>query len=1015
MEKAREREQRMLENWKEKDIFKKSIENRKNQPSFVFYEGPPTANGMPHIGHVLGRVMKDFVSRYKTMKGFQVHRKAGWDTHGLPVELGVEKQLGISGKYEIEKYGVEKFINECKQSVFHYESEWRKLTEAIGYWVDMDQPYVTLEDSYIESVWYLLSEIHKKNLLYKGHRVSPYCPCCQTTLSSHEVAQGYEEVKDLSATAKFTNEQGEHFLAWTTTPWTLPSHVALALNKHLSYAKVSFQDETYIVAEDLVPSLFKGDYNILSVHKGSEFIGMNYTPPFSYLSLTNGNVVVHADFVRATNGTGIVHMAPAHGDDDYKTIKQHNLDFVLVVDAKGCYTETITDLAGKFVKDCDVDVIKMLAESNHLFSKEKYEHSYPFCWRCKSPLLYYATDSWFIKMTALREELQKNNQSIEWFPDHVKDGRFGNFLNEVVDWNISRNRYWGTPLNVWECSCGNTFVPQSKAELLKHSLQKMETVELHKPYVDKITMECSCGKKMNRVSEVIDVWFDSGSMPYAQHHYPFENHETFQQQFPADLVCEGIDQTRGWFYSLLAIGTLVYGKSPYKRVMALGHVLDEHGQKMSKSKGNVIDPWEIIEQYGTDAFRWSLLADSNPWSPKRFSKTNVQEAKSKVVDTLVNVYQFYEMYAKIDGFTPENYTQPASLPLLDQWLYSRLHTTLQDVHEGLEQYDFLKPAKAISSFIDELSNWYVRRSRDRFWASKMNDDKCSAYFTLHEALTALAKMMAPYTPFLSDDLYLKLGGEKESVHLEEFPVSNASMINLTLETEMKQVLDIVELSRSVRNNEKIKNKQPLQTLYVVNSTAFSSEELTRIIEDEMNVKQLVTSADQETFTTTSLKLNFKVAGPKLGKMLPKVKPLVENATPEQVNTFLSTGTLTVESFTLTQEDVLVEKQAKEGFASASNGDVTVVLDTVLTEELKNEGYVREVIREVQEYRKKLNLKVEQRVTLSFSGSNTLLHSIQQFENLVFENVLATSINYPSSSNGHTVTIEDETLTIDIKA
>jgi isoleucyl-tRNA synthetase len=656
-EQARARELRVLEQWKQDDAFRRSIELRRDRPAFVFYEGPPTANGKPHIGHMLGRVIKDFIGRYKTMSGYRVVRKAGWDTHGLPVELGVEKQLGISGKQEIEKYGIAEFVERCKSSVFEYEKPWRELTEAIAYWTDMDDPYVTLQNGYIESVWHILSEIHKKGLLYRGHRVSPYCPDCQTTLSSHEVAQGYEDVKDLSATVKFKSKAGgELFLAWTTTPWTLPANVALAVNKDIDYVKVRKEGEVYVVAEQLVEKVMVKDYEVLSVHKGLEFVGIAYEPPFGYVKAGKGHIVVDSDYVSDTNGTGIVHIAPAHGEDDYRTVRRHELDFVNVVQPDGTYNDQVTDFAGRFVKDCDVDIVRKLSERSLLFSKERYEHSYPFCWRCKSPLLYYAMDSWFIKTTAVKEQLIANNSQIDWYPSHLREGRFGKFLEELVDWNISRNRYWGTPLNVWICrDCGEEAAPGSHRALREQSIHPIdESLELHKPYVDEVKLRCTCGGVMDRTSEVIDVWFDSGAMPFAQYHHPFGDEKRFEDQFPADMICEAIDQTRGWFFSLLAVSTLYSGQSPYKAVISTGHVLDEQGQKMSKSKGNVIDPWDIIEQYGADATRWALLADSAPWNSKRFSKQIVAEAKSKVIDTIHNTHAFYALYAGIDGYKPED-------------------------------------------------------------------------------------------------------------------------------------------------------------------------------------------------------------------------------------------------------------------------------------------------------------------------------------------------------------------------
>ncbi|MBW7456328.1 isoleucine--tRNA ligase, partial [Paenibacillus sepulcri] len=742
-ERARARDIRVLGRWKAEQTFEQSIENRNGKPNFVFYEGPPTANGKPHIGHVLGRVIKDFVCRYKTMSGYRVVRKAGWDTHGLPVELGVEKQLGISGKQEIEKYGIEAFVKKCKDSVFEYERQWRDLTEAIGYWTDMDKPYITLDNNYIESVWHILSTIHGKGLLYRGHRVSPYCPCCQTTLSSHEVAQGYEDVKDLSATVKFKlTDSGAYVLAWTTTPWTLPANVALAVNPKLDYVRVRKEGELYIVAAGLVESVMKSGYEIESTVKGADLLGLKYEPPFRYAALDNGHFVIPGDFVSDTSGTGIVHIAPAHGEDDYKVARQNGVSFLNVVDNAGRYMDMVTDLAGRFVKDCDIDIVKMLSEQGLLFSKERYEHSYPFCWRCKSPLIYYATESWFIETTAVKEQLIANNNKVDWYPGHIREGRFGKFLEDLVDWNISRNRYWGTPLNVWVCdSCGGQHAPGSRADLVARSVEPISPdIELHKPYVDEVKLNCPhCeGGVMTRTSEVIDVWFDSGSMPFAQQHYPFENEAAFADQYPADIICEGIDQTRGWFFSLLAVSTLYNGKAPYKAVISTGHVLDENGQKMSKSKGNVIDPWEILDEYGADAFRWALLSDSAPWNSKRFSRGIVGEAKSKVMDTIVNTHAFFALYASIDGYEPSKHPYRESSGKLDRWIVSRLNSLIKQVEKGLEVNDFLNPAKAIEVFVDELSNWYIRRSRDRFWGSGLTDDKLDAYGTLHHVLLTLS-------------------------------------------------------------------------------------------------------------------------------------------------------------------------------------------------------------------------------------------------------------------------------------
>ncbi|MET3543722.1 isoleucyl-tRNA synthetase [Paenibacillus favisporus] len=1021
-EKARTRDQRILKKWNEEGTFKKSIENRSGKPNFVFFEGPPTANGAPHIGHVLGRVIKDFVPRYKTMKGYRVVRKAGWDTHGLPVELGVEKQLGISGKQDIEKYGVEEFVKKCKDSVFEYEKQWRELTEAIGYWTDLDHPYITLENNYIESVWNILSTIHGKGLLYRGHRVSPYCPCCQTTLSSHEVAQGYEDVKDLSATAKFKlHDSGDYVLAWTTTPWTLPSHVALAMNPDMEYARVQQEDGVYIVAKNLVEDVMKGDYTVLSTHKGSEFVGQSYTPPFTYFKPEKGNIIVGASFVTDSSGTGIVHMAPAHGEDDYKTCRENGISFVSVVNAQGRYTDEVTDFAGRFVKDCDLDIVKMMSEKGTLYSKEKYEHSYPFCWRCKSPLLYYAMESWFIETTAVKDQLIANNNGVTWYPGHVREGRFGKFLEELVDWNISRNRYWGTPLNVWVCeSCKGEFSPHNFAELKAQAVGEIsDDLELHKPYVDEVKVRCPhCeGGVMERTSEVIDVWFDSGSMPFAQHHYPFENVDTFEEQFPADMICEGIDQTRGWFYSLLAVSTLFKGVAPYKSVIATGHILDENGQKMSKSKGNVIDPWDIINEYGTDAFRWALLSDSAPWNSKRFSKGIVGEAKSKVIDTLVNTHAFLTLYANIDGYNPAEHPYQPSENKLDRWILSRLNSLILLVDKALESNDFLNSAKAIEGFVDELSNWYIRRSRDRFWGSGLGEDKLAAYGTLTHVLVTLAQLMAPYTPLLSEDIYTNLTGG-ESVHLTDYPVADEARIDKALEEDMETARQIVELARNVRNETGIKTRQPLSELIVSLDRDFDVAGYEEIIKEEINVKNIVVETSDSGFVDFTLKMNLKVAGKKYGKNIGFLQGFLKAMSPEDTRNVVNTGSLNVTSpdgdeLQITADELLVEKQAKAGFASASGYGITVALNTEITPELEQEGWVREVVRAVQDYRKKLDLPIEKRVTLVLDADEELTAAIQAFEHVLRENVLVNELAFGQEAEMERVDLAGKTLGIRI--
>ncbi|MNM21298.1 Isoleucine--tRNA ligase [compost metagenome] len=1019
-EKARDRDVRILKKWNEENTFRRSIDNREGKPNYVFYEGPPTANGAPHIGHVLGRVIKDFIGRYQTMKGYRVVRKAGWDTHGLPVELGVEKQLGISGKQEIEAYGVEKFIKKCKDSVFNYEKQWREFTEAIGYWTDLDNPYVTLNNTYIESVWNILATVHDKGLLYRGHRVSPYCPSCQTTLSSHEVAQGYKTVKDLSATAKFKlDDSGEYVLAWTTTPWTLPAHMALAVNPDMDYVRVEQEDGVYIMAKNLVEEVAKGDHKVLSELKGSELVGKTYQPPFSYIKAERSNVIVGASFVTDASGTGIVHMAPAHGEDDYKACRENGISFVNVVDASGKYTDTVTDFAGRFVKDCDLDIVKALSEKGLLYGKEKYEHSYPFCWRCDTPLLYYATDSWFIATTAIKDQLIANNNGVDWYPGHVREGRFGKFLDELVDWNISRNRYWGTPLNVWVCQeTGKEFAPHSIAQLREMAIGDVpEDIELHKPYVDEIKLRSPFkeGAEMVRTSEVIDVWFDSGSMPFAQSHYPFENEDKLEDQYPADMICEGIDQTRGWFYSLLAVSTLFKGKAPYKAVIATGHILDENGQKMSKSKGNVINPWDIMNEYGTDAFRWAILSDSAPWNNKRFSRGLVGESKSKVVDTLVNTHSFLTLYAGIDGYDPAQHPFKLSSHKLDRWILSRLNSLILVVDKGLAINDFVNSSKAIENFIDELSNWYIRRSRDRFWGSGLGEEKLDAYRTLTHVLLTTAKIVAPFMPMLAEDIFVNLGGG-ESVHLADYPAADESLIDTELERNMESARNIVELARNVRNETGIKTRQPLSELIVSIDQSFSVADYEEIIKDEINVKNIVLETSDSGFVDFTLKLNLKVAGKKYGKNVGFIQGFLKSMESDATREAVQNGQLALtspegEELTITAEELLIDKQAKPGFASASGYGITVALNTEITPELEQEGWVREVIRAVQDYRKRLDLPIDKRVALSLNVDAELKEAVTAFENVLRDNVLVTTVNFIDDLVPETVDIGGKTIGI----
>ncbi|MFI8685953.1 isoleucine--tRNA ligase [Rossellomorea sp. NPDC077527] len=1019
-EKSVEREQRIQDFWNSNHIFEKSVANREGEKTFVFYEGPPTANGLPHAGHVLGRVIKDFVARYQTMRGYQVKRKAGWDTHGLPVELGVEKKIGVSGKQEIEEYGVEKFIDECKKSVFDYERQWRTFTEAIGYWVDMDDPYVTLQNDYIESVWHILSKIHEKGLLYQGHRVVPYCPSCQTSLSSHEVAQGYKDVKDLSATAKFKvkGKEHEYFLGWTTTPWTLPSNVALAVHEDVDYVKARREEETYILAKNLVKDVLGDDFEVVSEHKGHDFVGVSYQPPFDNLTLERGHEVISAGFVTDDSGTGIVHLAPAHGEDDYNAIKESGLDFVNIVDEKGCYTSDFKPLEGEFTKDSDVKIIKMLADSNLLFSKEKYEHSYPHCWRCDSPLIYYAMEGWFIKTTAMKDTIIKNNQSVEWYPDHMKEGRFGKFLENMVDWNLGRNRYWGTPLNVWVCGgCDHQFVPGSVAELKEYAISGWsDNLELHKPYVDEVIVECpSCSHEMKRTKEVIDVWFDSGSMPFAQYHYPFENEELFQQQFPADVIAEGVDQTRGWFYSLLTVSSLFTGKAPYKRVLSLGHILDEDGRKMSKSKGNVMNPMELVEKFGADALRWALLADSAPWNNKRFSENVVSQAKSKLVDTLNNVHSFYTLYAVIDGFDPKKH-EAGTPSLLDQWMVSRLNSVTTNVTEHLDGYDFTAGARELSILVDQVSNWYIRRSRERFWSEGLNEDKLAAYHTLHRVLVSVSRLLAPFTPFIAEDIHMNLTGE--SVHLADFPHANQDDINGELEADMDRVLQVVELARSARNTTNIKTKQPLSRLTVVGAKADtgSLQKYEYIIKDEINVKNVQLQDQAGDSVQYELKLNFPTAGPKLGNLVGVAQKELQSLSSEEAKKVVEQGYFDFESptgedVTVEKADLIVHQKTHQGLEMVSNSQFSVFLDTTITEDLRKEGKARELIRAVQQYRKELNLPVEQRVDLVLNVDDSMKEVVTQFKDLLQSSLLIKSMTFEKREDMKVIDMDGVTIGI----
>ncbi|MGE8206506.1 isoleucine--tRNA ligase [Heyndrickxia sp. NPDC080065] len=1015
------REKRISKYWEEQNIFQQSIMNRENKKSFVFYEGPPTANGLPHVGHALGRTLKDIIARYQTMIGKQVIRKAGWDTHGLPVELGVEKALGISGKQAIEEYGVEAFIEKCKESVFFYEKQWREFTRDLGYWVDMDNPYLTMSNDYIESVWHILGTIHERGLLYRGHRVSPYCPSCQTSLSSHEVAQGYKDVKDLSATVKFKlkDKENEYLLGWTTTPWTLPANVALAVNEDIDYVKVKVDNEIYFVASSRLNHVVKQSKTILETIKGKELVGLSYEAPFTFAEVENGHRVVHASFVSEDSGTGIVHIAPAYGEDDYRLVQENNFTFINVVDEQGRYLDVVKPLAGQLVKESDVAIVKLLHEKGLLFHKEKYEHSYPHCWRCDTPLLYYATESWFIKTTALKDEFIAKNQEVNWYPEHIKNGRFGNFLEGLVDWNISRNRYWGTPLNVWVCSsCKHEYSPKSMNDLIMHADDPLNQTELHKPYVDYVTISCpKCNGRMNRTPEVVDVWFDSGAMPFAQYHVPFENYEIFQTQFPADVVIEAIDQTRGWFYSLLAVSILYKGVAPYKNVLVTGHVLDEHGQKMSKSKGNALDPVELIKLYGADALRWALIEDSAPWNQKNFSKRNVQEAKSKLIDTLSSLFHFYSLYANIDSFDPSKY-KSEKLSIMDKWILSRLATTTVNMKKEMEDFQVTNAARYAGQLVEEISNWYIRRNRERFWSQGMSEDKIAAFQTFYIVLKDTARLLAPFVPFISEDIYQSLTGR--SVHLSSYPEIEQNYFDHRLEEQMQAVREIVELGRNIRHSHQLKTKQPLAKLVVASNFEYQNElvQYENIIKDELNIKVLEWADFSNDWIEYKLKLNFKSAGPKLGKRVNEANQRLIHASTEEINHFLNEGSLSLlidnERIVLDNDDVQVQKKTNlNGFTEASNRNFTVWLDTNITEDLEREGMVRDFIRMIQDFRKKSNFPVEKRITIQISGSTKFKHLIKEYENLVQSSIVLNTIIYTEGDQMEKMMIGDEEIMISI--
>ena len=1009
-----DREKAVEKFWEDNNIFKKSMEHRKEGETYTFYDGPPTANGKPHIGHVETRTIKDMIPRYRTMKGYMVPRKAGWDTHGLPVELEVEKLLGLDGKEQIEEYGLAPFIDKCKESVWKYKGMWEDFSRTVGFWADMDNPYVTYDDNFIESEWWALKTIWDKGLLYKGFKIVPYCPRCGTPLSSHEVAQGYKAVKERSAIVRFkVKGEDAYFLAWTTTPWTLPSNVALCVNPEEIYLKVKAADGyTYYIAKALADKVLgrlaeegKDAYEVLETYVGKDLEYKEYEPLYKCAGdaaekqKKKAHFVTCDGYVTMTDGTGIVHIAPAFGEDDSRIGRNYELPFVQFVDGKGDLTAE-TPYAGKFVKDADPLVLKDLDAEGKLFDAPKFEHDYPFCWRCDTPLIYYARESWFIKMTAVKDDLVRNNKTINWIPASIGEGRFGNWLENIQDWGVSRNRYWGTPLNIWECECGHQHSIGSREELYKMSgNEKAKTVEFHRPYIDEITITCpECGKQMKRVPEVIDCWFDSGAMPFAQHHYPFENKDLFEQQFPADFISEAVDQTRGWFYSLLAESTLLFNKAPYKNVIVMGHVQDENGQKMSKSKGNAVDPFNALETYGADAIRWYFYTSSAPWLPKRFSGKAVQEGQRKFMGTLWNTYAFFVLYANIDNFDASKYTlEYDKLPVMDKWLLSKLNSTVAEVDSNLDQYRIPEAAKALQDFVDEMSNWYVRRSRERFWAKGMEQDKINAYMTLYTALVTICKAAAPMIPFMTEDIYQNLvrsndANAPESIHLCDFPVVNKDHIDKKLEEDMEDVLDAVVMGRACRNEAAIKNRQPISRMYIKADFTLS-EFYQEIIEDELNVKEVVFTDDVRDFTSYTFKPQLRTVGPKYGKQLGGIQKhlaaLDGNAAMDELN---ADGALKFDvdgvAVELTKDDLLIDMAQKEGYVSQEDNKMTVVLDTNLTPELVEEGFVYEIISKIQTMRKESGFEVTDHIRVSINGNDRLSEIAQKNKEAISGKVLA---------------------------
>ena len=1031
-------EREVAKTWKEKNVIQKNFDLNKGKRYFTFYDGPPTANGMPHAGHIITRVMKDIIPRYKVMKGYRVIRKAGWDTHGLPVELEIEKKLGISGKEQIEEYGVEKFVKECKESVFQYVHIWEEMTNKVGYWVDMKNPYITYDNKYIESVWWALSTLWKKGLLYEGHKVMPYCPRCGTALSSHEVAQGYKDVKDLTCIAKFKIVgEDKYILAWTTTPWTLPSNLALCVNKSYEYAEIKAnigteeepKYENYILAKDLIESvLSKTPYEIVKTFKGQDLLGTKYEQLMPFAKIEGKAFeVIHGDYVTLTDGTGIVHIAPAYGEDDSLVAKKNGIAFVNLVDKTGKFVPEVEPWAGKFVRDCNEDICRWLANENKLFSKEKHLHSYPHCWRCDTPLLYYPKESWFVAMSKLRDELVENNNKVNWYPETIKTGRFGKFLENVIDWGISRDRYWGTPLPIWTCedeNCGHRECIGSIEELKEKGIDVPDDIELHKPYIDNVYLKCpKCGKKMKRAKEVIDCWFDSGSMPFAQWHYPFENEEMFKNNFPAQYISEAIDQTRGWFYTLTALGTALFGRTPFENCIVLGHVLDGKGQKMSKSKKNGVDPLVLLDSVGADATRWYFYTGCAPWLSSRLSIDNVKESQRGFLSTLWNVYSFYVLYAEIDKFNPLQYKDFKISNVMDKWIISKLNTLVKEVDNKLDSYDITNAALKIESFTDELSNWYVRRNRERFWSENLTDDKIGAYVTLYTVLVTLSKVAAPFVPFMTEEIYQNLvvnldKNAPESVHLCTWPEVDEGLIDGKLEEQMDLAYKIVKLGRSARNLSNIKNRQPLSEMLISVDTL--PKYYADIVKEELNVKQVELGAEMSQYVDFEIKPNLPVLGKEYGKLIPKIKEEIAKKNQMDLANKVKNGkveTILIDDteINLDSNNLLITMQGKEGFAFSGEGEIGVVLDTHITKELKEEGYIREILSKVQNMRKDKGFEVLDNINLYVCGNEMLEKLIKENEELIKHDTLTVNIKYgEKTSDSIEMNINGENLNIDVK-